>query len=196
MPAPADPRQPTGAVLAGGSSRRMGTDKATLPLGATTMLDRVVARLRPHAREVVIVGGPAVPGLRHLDDRRPGAGPLAGIEAALASGLDDAWLVCPCDLPFVTDALLAPLADADDAPATVLRVAGEDAPRPLPARLTTAALPVVRRRLDAGRRSVRGLVAALPARVVEVPAAAAAALANVNTPEDLAEAARRLDAAD
>jgi molybdopterin-guanine dinucleotide biosynthesis protein A len=53
-------------------------------------------------------------------------------------------------------------------------------------RVSTPALPQVRRLLDAGRRALHDLVAALHA--VEVPLAAgdAAALANVNTPQDAA----------
>jgi molybdopterin-guanine dinucleotide biosynthesis protein A len=180
-----------GAILVGGASRRMGQPKHALRLAdGRTLLEHVAAALAPVCDELVLLGGavqppPAGP-WRRVADLRPGEGPLAGIEALLAAGLAERHLVCPCDVPRVTSALLAALAAPSARPATVLQVEGEAAPRPLPACFTSAALAAVSAALDAGARSVRGVIAALDAEVVAAPVEWAALLQNVNEPGDVA----------
>ena len=119
-----------------------------------------------------------------VDDLRPGQGPLGGIEALLARGLDTHYLICPCDLPRVTPGLLRELTVRADTQATVLRVEGEARPRPLPACLSADALPTVIGLLGAGRRAVHQLLEALETTVIEIPSSWAHELSNVNSPED------------
>lgn len=179
----------TGAVLAGGASRRMGSPKHTLALpDGRTMLDAVSGALSTVCRQVVVVGDPA--DAESIPDRRPGLGPLAGIEALLASGLDSEYLVCPCDVPRVTTALLRRLTAPTDAPVTVLRIDGNDVTQPLPARISDEALDTVRGYLDQGHRSVHGFLQSIETQVVSLPAAEARFLANVNRAEDLARLPR------
>lgn len=187
-----------GAVLAGGLSSRMGSDKATLrPDGGQTMLDRAADALRAVCGDVVIVGGQATtlsacdanPGQARgyvvVADLRPSVGPLGGIEALLASNLAREYLVCPCDVPLITPHVLRLLLTHRDAPATVLRIAGRDNIEPLPARIASNALAVVQQLLNSGERSVWKLMEVLPAAIVDIDAHHAATLRNVNTPEDL-----------
>ena len=97
------------AVLAGGQSRRMGRDKALLPLGDQTLIERVIAAARPLACPCFIVGDPATYahlGLPVHPDRHPGLGPLGGLHTALgATGAP--VLLLACDLPFLTPDFLA-----------------------------------------------------------------------------------------
>jgi molybdopterin-guanine dinucleotide biosynthesis protein A len=180
----------TGAVLAGGRSSRMGTPKHALPLGGRTMIDRVTGALARVCARVVVVGGPpgAAPALPRVQDRRAEQGPLSGIESLLASGIDEAYLVCPCDMPLVDEELLIALTRGAG-PVAVLQLAGERVPRPLPIRIDRAVLPQVRALLDSERRAVRGLLAL--AEVIEAPAAWAERLADVNTPGEYEEIRRR-----
>jgi molybdopterin-guanine dinucleotide biosynthesis protein A len=100
-------------VLAGGAARRLGgVDKPALPVGGSSMLDRVLAAL-PHAARVVVVG-PRRPTERDVtwcQERPPGGGPVAGLAAGLAEVTADTVVVLAADLPFLTpstiDALLA-----------------------------------------------------------------------------------------
>ena len=65
----------TGVVLAGGMSSRMGRDKALIEVDGITLLERAVQRLRPHVREVLVIGDPESYGHLHpqvLPDERPG----------------------------------------------------------------------------------------------------------------------------
>ena len=174
----------TGAVLAGGAGRRMGRRKETLLLSdGRTMLEAVAAALAETCRDVVVVGDAETP-MTRIEDLRPGQGPLGGIESLLASNVDTHYLVCPCDLPLVTATLLRRLTVDTGAVATVFHVDGEPDFWPLPARLSTEALPLVREHLDCRRRAVHDLVRALDPAVLALPRAEARALANVNTPSD------------
>jgi molybdopterin-guanine dinucleotide biosynthesis protein A len=183
------PRWPhTAAILAGGRSLRMGMPKELVRLpDGRMMIDAVASVLASIADRVVVLGvTPARPDLRHLPDLHGGLGPLGGIEALLASGIDERYLVCPCDVPRITAPVLrALIGAAGDAMAVVLHLRGEEAPRPLPLVVSERALPAVQRRVAQGRLAVHGLVAALEARAVEAPPEWAALLTNVNTPEDL-----------
>lgn len=180
-----EPAALLGAVLAGGASRRMGRPKHQMRLpGGEKMIDVVAAALRAAcARDDVVVVGP--PGIGTIHDRREGAGPMSGIEALLASGLAQTYLVCPCDVPRVTSELLGRLVEAppESAPGAVFHVEGEDVSRPLPLRVSASALPVAQRLLDEGRRAVHELVAAIGAAEVRLPAADAPLLQDVNTPQ-------------
>ena len=69
--------------------------------------------------------------------------------------------------------------------AVVFQLAGEPHPRPLPARITTAALPTVQRLLREDSRAVWRAMAALQAHVVVIDAAESQQLANINSPADL-----------
>jgi molybdopterin-guanine dinucleotide biosynthesis protein A len=91
-----------GAVLAGGSSVRMGRDKAFIDLGGSSLLERAVDALRAAgASPVVIVGGDAnrIEGLgfESVADEYPGEGPLGGILTALGHLRTEVVVVMACD---------------------------------------------------------------------------------------------------
>jgi len=107
----------TGAILAGGRSRRLGgRNKAALKIGDATVLDRQLARLRGVVDRTIIVAGDAAPfawtGLPVIPDLRPGDGALGALRTAIHAAQTDRTLVMACDMPFVTEALLGYLVDA------------------------------------------------------------------------------------
>ena len=96
----------TGVILAGGKSRRMGTDKALLSVGRDAMIERAVAELSKVCAGVLISGcgeetGRRL-GLKVVPDLIEGMGPLSGIHAALLAAQSDKCLVVPCDMPFLS----------------------------------------------------------------------------------------------
>lgn len=119
-----------GAVLCGGASRRMGRDKALIPVDGRTLAGRVADALdAAGASPVVAVGGDLAAlraeGLTAVPDAMPGAGPLAGIVTALGPGRDRATTLDTLDTPDVPDASDPPEGSGGaDAPS------GADATRP------------------------------------------------------------------
>ena len=102
----------TGVILVGGRSSRMGRDKALMEFEGRTLLDRTIQLLRPHVREVLVIGDPAKYAPAHATvrpDGQPGKGPLGGVVTALACARYDRLLVLACDMPAINDRLLVQL---------------------------------------------------------------------------------------
>lgn len=180
-------------VLAGGKSRRMGTNKALLRLPTgETLIERVLANLSPLSNDLLVASNspelyadlPA----RHAMDEHPGAGPLAGLEAGLRAARHDWTLAVACDMPLVNHRLIrymAVLTEGNDAVAPV--VGGEI--EPLHALYHRSCLPAIAAHLEAGRRRVVSFFGDVRVRQVE-PAEIALfdvdgrSFFNANTPED------------
>ena len=97
-------REVTGFVLAGGASRRMGTDKACLHLGPERLVDRQIRLLRAVCRTVAIIGPCAKlggTGVEVYEDAIPGRGPLGGIHAGLERVRSEFSLFLGCDMPLM-----------------------------------------------------------------------------------------------
>ncbi|NNC92712.1 MAG: molybdenum cofactor guanylyltransferase [Acidimicrobiia bacterium] len=94
-----------GAILAGGLSSRMGTDKAFVEVAGRPMVEWVSETLAAVTNRVVIVGRSDLDGFDALPDPVQGpAGPLAGVVAALAEATasrSTGVLVVAVDQPFV-----------------------------------------------------------------------------------------------
>lgn len=179
----------TAVVLAGGASSRYGSDKARAIVGGRRMIDRVADAARKHVDEVLVsVGNPSVrydvEGARHVIDQVQGAGPLAGLHAAL-SAMHTSWLLAlACDMPFLTDTTLDVLLGARSEDAQAIVACTPDGRRhPLCACYQGRILPVVDAHLRAGNRALVALLDALPrVRYVDL---APDALRNVNIATDL-----------
>src|SRR5579864_242292 len=153
-------------ILAGGAGRRMGRDKATLPVGEATLVEHIARKLAAVAEETLIAGGlegNRWRGLHEVADRFPGLGPLAGMHAGLVEANYPLVWVVACDLPDVVPALGPYLAAAaQDVDAVVPRVAGR--PQPLCAVYRTSVAPVIERLLEEQRLRVSGLLEAIDVR--------------------------------
>lgn len=201
---------PAGAILAGGQGRRMGgVDKPLLPLGGSTLLGHVAARLGPQVGALAICAGGdparfAASGLPVLPDALPGfAGPLAGLLAALdwAAGLEARTVVtAAADTPFLPRDMVARLMAAAAAQGTGVALAASDLPGGRRLHPTCALWPValregLREALAAGERKLGRWAEAQGAAEALFPAEPRDPFFNVNTPEDL-EVARALLGAD
>lgn len=112
----------------------MGADKAALPFGAETLLERAIRIVGEVADEVVVVaqgGSNPVVGLpvRIVHDAVEHQGPLAGIAAGLAASLSELSLVVACDMPLIRPAVLRRLVELlGDADICVAVVDGHASP--------------------------------------------------------------------
>lgn len=95
-------------VLAGGRSSRMGQDKALLPLGGVSLVQRAVAKLGALTAHVSILGSrpELAPFAPLVPDLRESCGPLGGMEAALSRTPCTWTIILPVDMPFLPAALL------------------------------------------------------------------------------------------
>lgn len=90
----------------------MGRDKALFELDGRTMLDRTIALLRPHVREILVIGDPTKYTLHNamvVPDEQPDKGPLGGIVTAMKRARYVRVLVLACDMPAINDRLLVHL---------------------------------------------------------------------------------------
>jgi len=112
---------PIGAILAGGRSRRMGVDKALVPVGGIPMIQWIVAALEVVVDDVVIVGrDEPLAGIPAIPDLRPRPrGPLAGLVTALHHAAGRPVLLVAVDQPLVHPATLQGLVDLLDRDAVV-----------------------------------------------------------------------------
>jgi molybdopterin-guanine dinucleotide biosynthesis protein A len=177
-PSEADEPDISGVVLAGGASRRMGVDKATLRTDAgLTFVEHAASVLgAAGARPVAIATGTAgrlgpLPWPEVDDGPHRGAGPLAGVLAALRWSPAPVVAVLAVDLPGASAPLLRWLASQwrhDDRALVPLDPTGRA--QPLHALFATATADLLEHRLAAGDRRVLGFAEAAGARLLTPPA--------------------------
>jgi molybdopterin-guanine dinucleotide biosynthesis protein A len=191
----------SGAIVAGGASVRLGTDKRLVTVDGSPLLARtaavlrtlvddlqvVVARDEDRALASATVGDDVAVSL----DAREGVGPAAGLEAALAGARHDHVLVVATDHPTLSvDVLALLVARARTSSARAVALEGPRGGEPFLAVYRRDALAAVRGMLDAGTRRMQDVLEGLDAELVpEVEWRAVdpdgATLADVDTPEDL-----------
>lgn len=169
-------------------------------VGGVRGIDRVAAALGQVTPELVLIANdPAasgwLPGVAVLSDLHPGAGGLAGVEAALTRGRDA--LVVAWDMPFVTAALLQTLIDAAQGSDADVALPESESPygfEPFCAYYSARVRESLLAFLEAGGGAARDFLRTLP-RVHLVSTADTARLGDpkrlffsVNTPEDLERA--------
>ena len=183
--------RPPAYILAGGQSSRFGQDKARATLDGRPLIQRIAQVVRQWGDEPTVVADVAGKyddlQLRTIADRRPGLGPLTGLEAALldlTERLAGPWLLLlSCDLVELDSAWLDALLEAhcDGAVAIAYR---PDRWQPLLALYHASLVPEVSARLARQDRSMQSLLDAVETVEVPLPEDWPSTL-QVNTPQDL-----------
>ena len=112
-----------------------------------------------------------------VDDRTEVRAPIVGVVAGLREAPTDLAVFLPTDVPWITAASLAALADAAARADAAVPQTG-----PLPGAYRRSALRVLERRIEAGELALRDALAELDTRVAELDEDE---LVNVNVPADL-----------
>lgn len=168
----------------------MGADKARLLVNGLPLASRLAGLLAAVCAPVFEVG-PGCSGLPAVTERPPGQGPLVAVaagEAALATtGWSGPAVVLACDMPRLTPAVVALLAEWPGPGAVVPVVAGRR--QPLCARWSADDLSEAAERARCGQRSLAGLPGAGPCDLVTEDrwgtVADPDAFSDVDGPEDL-----------
>jgi molybdenum cofactor guanylyltransferase len=187
----------TGAILAGGFSRRLGQDKALLRLGGTPLALRVAKVLAPLTTTRWLVTNHPLAhlalGLPLVTDLRPFQGPAGGLLTALFYARTPWVLVAAVDNPFLAPALLAGMAaraGRTSRPAVICRSPG--GLEPFPGLYAIRLLPALQEFLKADRRPTRFLDVCRAQVLSESEVSAwdpeGRSFFNLNTPQDLAQA--------
>lgn len=186
----------TAAILAGGSSRRMGRDKALLPVRGIPLIETIYRTLAPLFSEVLIVTNtpeaygdlpcPKVP------DLHPGEGSLAGLQAALVHASHPRIFVVACDMPMLSPGLIRHICSIEGDWDVVVPVNEEGHLEPLHALYGRSALDEIQKSLARGDKSIRRLYDRLRTRQVRWEEirdieGAAASFRNLNTPREYEE---------
>lgn len=190
----------TAALLVGGTSSRMGRDKALLPFGSVTLLDQTLKKLTTCADEVLVVGRSAPEGtschplVRFEADTTvwpSGKSSMAGLHSALTLASHDWIFVLACDMPFFNPSLLELLKrHCNGAQAVVPLLDGS--PQPLCALYHKSVARQTHRLLERDELRLRQFLKDRKLKIVfvEVPESFLKdqIFFNVNTPEDYQQA--------
>src|SRR5215475_1783345 len=194
-----------GLLLAGGLSRRMGGgDKCLRPLDGRPILDRIVERVQPQVKHLVLnANGDAARFAAYdlpvvADSVEGFAGPLAGVLAGLdwaaANAPDCPWVASvPTDAPFLPADLVARLHEATDAGADLACAASAGQSHPVVGLWPVRLRDDLRHALTVEQvHKVDVWTARYRLATVDFPIAGIDPFFNTNRPEDLAEAERLL----
>lgn len=100
--------QITGIVLAGGMSRRMGTDKSLMLLHGKPIISHVIEAIKPLCSKIVISSNKQAydfTGCEVWPDLYPVQAPMVGVYSCLKRSTTDLNIVVSCDVPFVKASL-------------------------------------------------------------------------------------------
>jgi len=172
----------------------MGSDKALLPWGDSSLLDHQAGILRATGAGELILACRSdqrhdLPDFRRVADAQPGAGPLAALANIWMGSPAEVLLVLAIDLPFVPTDRLRTMAGLARQEGRSVMPHRNGRFEPLAAAWHRSCLPTMQHTLAAGQRSFQPLCADLLAAGRLRPLASddpgAQWLANLNRPEDL-----------
>ena len=119
-----DKKDQAAIVLAGGSSRRMGYDKALIKLEGVEILKRIIDQVYAIVGEVIVVidkesnpekyRGLVPKDVKIINDLRDGQNPIIGVYTGLSMIHNKYALLIPCDAPFLNRGIIQLIFDRSD----------------------------------------------------------------------------------
>ena len=186
------------AILAGGRSTRMGTNKALLFFGGQRIIEVVLSRLRPLFPQVLVIADDleayAYLGVPVHADRIPGKGSLGGIYTAVCHSRFPRTFCIACDMPLAHPAVISHLRD-QAAGYDVVVPRTREGYQPLHAVYSKSCLPHIEAMLRADCLKIDRLFPRVRIRTVEEEQLrlldpSLTCFVNVNTRDELEAAAR------
>ena len=181
-----NPENITAAMVAGGKSSRMGTDKGLLFIHQKPMIQRVMDAV-PTAisAKIIIANDNAYQqfGIPVFADIIPDCGPMGGLYTALKNTTTDWILLLSCDIPLITPALIALLLNETAATQAVMFSDGGNL-HPLCALYHRSVLSTVEAFIEAKMYKMKTLCEHISLKIVLLTAAEVTLLQNINTPAE------------
>jgi len=182
------PMEASAAVLAGGQSRRMGRDKSLLPVHGTTLLEHILAQVRPLVDEALVGANDpekyGFAGVPVVLDEQPGQGPLMGIVSCVQAAQHERVLVTACDIPCLPAPFLRMMLRKASRAAIVMPRDPQGRHEPLLAVYTKRVLPAARAVLARGGRRIVDVLSEPGVSVEFVPLPPGDWYRNLNAPDD------------
>jgi molybdopterin-guanine dinucleotide biosynthesis protein A len=187
----------TGAVLAGGRSRRLGRDKATLAIAGRPLAHWVQNAISPLVDECWLITNQPVAhlelGIPLVIDLLPGRGALGGLLSVMLIARGDYVLLSACDTPFVQPKLLAAMLQTCKRGQDAVICRSSRGLEPLPGVYSCRLLQLLQTQVQSDDLRLRTLLNACRTKILspeEVSPQDPHELSffNINTPEDAARA--------
>jgi len=179
-----------GIVLAGGRSRRFGTDKALEKIDDTTFLEYSCQILNSVAQNVTIITNSETDygfsGFPTVKDILPEKGPLGGLYTALALFPENDLLVLTCDMPGLDSITLEQLEkEADLKSSVILFDLKREVLQPFPGIYRRGLLPLVQSQIDCNELSMQALLNKASTLQLVPQKSSSGVFRNINSPQDL-----------
>lgn len=119
----------TGVILAGGRSKRMGTNKALLKINEISIIESIRNMLQSIFEKVILITNTpedySFLSIEIFEDIYKWKGPLAGIHSALMHSKTEEIFVISCDIPLMTNEMIEYLVNfKTDKPITIAKADG------------------------------------------------------------------------
>lgn len=185
----------TGVILAGGSSKRYGQNKAFLEIGSIRLIDRITEEMKNIFERVILVTnekkGYEYLGIPMLEDIIKELGPIGGIYTGLMNLSDQAGFFVACDMPFINKQLVRYMVDIQDNHSAVVPLVADEI-EPLHAIYAKSCLGPIRDLIDSKRYQVRFFYDQIPVRYVKEDeirkfGSPTRAFLNINTPDEFSK---------
>ncbi len=185
----------TGIILAGGSSKRYGQDKAFLKIGNTRLIDSILQEMQTVFKRVILITNEKIKyeylEIPMFEDLVKGFGPLGGIYTGLMSIPDQAGFFVACDMPHINRQLVRYMVDIKGNHRAVVPAVA-DKIEPLHAIYFQSCLKPIKHLIDTNRYQVRLFFDSIPVRYVKEDeirrfCCPSKAFLNINTPDEFAK---------
>jgi len=190
----------TGIILAGGSSKRYGQDKAFLKIGNTRLIDSILQEMHTVFKRVILITNEKVKyeylEIPMFEDLVKGFGPLGGIYTGLMSIPDQAGFFVACDMPHINRQLVRYMVDIKGNHRAVVPAVA-DKIEPLHAIYFQSCLKPIKHLIDTNRYQVRLFFDSIPVRYVKEDeirrfCCPSKAFLNINTPDEFSKIKSRI----
>ena len=190
----------TGIILAGGSSKRYGQDKAFLKIGNTRLIDSILQEMQTVFKRVILITNEKIKyeylEIPMFEDLVKGFGPLGGIYTGLMSIPDQAGFFVACDMPHINRQLVRYMVDIKGNHRAVVPAVA-DKIEPLHAIYFQSCLKPIKHLIDTNRYQVRLFFDSIPVRYVKEDeirrfCCPSKAFLNINTPDEFSKIKSRI----